>query len=197
MASLTCSKDIVQGYHSLAQKRRKKLEFERKSREAVLTPGKVNTFPLSCREMDNASLLVLSAMGKYDARVEILKRHIMACDSVSYEAASKTFQLISMENRKWMWMASLPYQVGIVTAITAGVVSIPLCFHLPTVAWFNYHFVTTDVPGPQDLETFLEVGSWAWNWMEPPLGQISFFLLCLQFSRYVCLSSRNVVTPRF
>lgn len=27
------------------------------------------------------------------------------------------------------------------------------------------------------------VGSWAWNWMEPPLGQISFFLLCLQFAR--------------
>ena len=22
-----------------------------------------------------------------------------------------------------------------------------------------------------------------WNWMEPPLGQLSFFLLCLQFSR--------------
>ena len=29
----------------------------------------------------------------------------------------------------------------------------------------------------------LEVGSWSWNWMEPPLGQLSFFLLCLQYSR--------------
>jgi len=27
------------------------------------------------------------------------------------------------------------------------------------------------------------VGSWAWGWMEPPLGQISFFLLCLQWAR--------------
>ena len=26
-------------------------------------------------------------------------------------------------------------------------------------------------------------GTWAWNWMEPPLGQISFFLLCLSFAR--------------
>jgi hypothetical protein len=40
-----------------------------------------------------------------------------------------------------------------------------------------------DVPEEKDLETALEVGSWAWNWMEPPLGQISFFLLCLQFAR--------------
>ena len=40
-----------------------------------------------------------------------------------------------------------------------------------------------DVPETKDLETPLEVGSWAWNWMEPPLGQISFFLLCLQYAR--------------
>ena len=40
-----------------------------------------------------------------------------------------------------------------------------------------------DVPGQEDLETPLEVGSWAWNWMEPPLGTISFALLCLQFGR--------------
>jgi len=29
----------------------------------------------------------------------------------------------------------------------------------------------------------LEVGSFAWNWMEPPLGTISFFLLCMQYAR--------------
>lgn len=40
-----------------------------------------------------------------------------------------------------------------------------------------------EVPGPEDLETPLEVGAWAWNWMEPPLGTISFVLLCLQFGR--------------
>ena len=40
-----------------------------------------------------------------------------------------------------------------------------------------------DVPDAKDLETPLEVGSWAWNWMEPPLGQISFFLLCMQYAR--------------
>jgi hypothetical protein len=29
----------------------------------------------------------------------------------------------------------------------------------------------------------LEVGTWTWNWMEPPLGQLSFFLLTLQLVR--------------
>ena len=36
------------------------------------------------------------------------------------------------------------------------------------------------VAKPEDLETILEVGSWTWGWMEPPLGQLSFFLLTLQ-----------------
>ncbi len=37
---------------------------------------------------------------------------------------------------------------------------------------FNEAFVTTDVPEAKDLETPLEVGGWAWNWMEPPLGML-------------------------
>ena len=34
-----------------------------------------------------------------------------------------------------------------------------------------------------EADTWLEVGAWAWNWMEPPLGTISFFLLCVQYVR--------------
>lgn len=56
-------------------------------------------------------------------------------------------------------------------------------FDLTTAEIFNKAFVTADVPEPKDLETMLEVGSWTWNWMEPVMGQVSFFLLCLQFSR--------------
>lgn len=37
--------------------------------------------------------------------------------------------------------------------------------------------------GEGEADTWLEVGSWAWNWMEPPLGQLSFALLCAQFAR--------------
>ena len=52
-----------------------------------------------------------------------------------------------------------------------GFASIPLIFHLDTVMWFNSIYVTSDVPEEKDLETILECGGWAWNWMEPPLGK--------------------------
>merc|ERR1712150_386706 len=64
-----------------------------------------------------------------------------------------------------------------------ALICIPMVFDYSTVFWFNEGFVTAGVPEPKDLETWLEVGSWSWNWMEPVLGQVSFFLLCLQFSR--------------
>ena len=42
-----------------------------------------------------------------------------------------------------------------------------------------------DLPddGLADLDTFWNVGSWTWGWMEPYLGTASFVLLGLQFSR--------------
>ena len=43
--------------------------------------------------------------------------------------------------------------------------------------------MTADLPEPEDIETALEVGTWTWNWMEPVLGQVSFFILCMQFTR--------------
>lgn len=33
------------------------------------------------------------------------------------------------------------------------------------------------MPEAKDLETPLEVGSFAWNWMEPPLGQVHIFFI--------------------
>ena len=57
------------------------------------------------------------------------------------------------------------------------------CLPLSVAQSFNELFVTTDIPEPRDLETWLEVGSWTWGWMEPPLGQISFFILCVQFAK--------------
>ena len=87
------------------------------------------------------------------------------------------------ENRSGLFMYTLPYKIGVLSAVVAGVVSLPMCFEINTVMWFNEMYVTSDVPEAKDLETPLEVGSWAWNWMEPPLGQISFFLLCMQFAR--------------
>ena len=80
-------------------------------------------------------------------------------------------------------LLKLPYQIGIVSALLGGWLSLPLVFHYGAASKFNDHFVTCDPPDVGEADTWLEVGSWAWNWMEPPLGQISFVLLCLQFAR--------------
>jgi hypothetical protein len=125
----------------------------------------------------------VAAMESHSARIEVLKRHIMSIDNVNYEEASKTFKLIAAKNREGMWLDALPYTVGVGLASSAAFISIPMVFDLNLALWFNEGFVTTDVPEPRDLETHLEVGSWTWNWMEPPLGTFSFSLLCLQFSR--------------
>jgi hypothetical protein len=141
------------------------------------------SMPVNVREMDNQTLITLAAMNDHPACREMLVRHIMNKDKLDYQGAIQKFQEMDTFHQKQMSAVLFPYQVGIVTATVAAFASFPLCFHLPTVHWFNHHFVTADIPEPQDLETMLEVGSWAWNWMEPPLGQTSFFLLCLQFSR--------------
>jgi hypothetical protein len=139
--------------------------------------------PSSFREMDDLCLVTLGGMGNLDAREEILKRHVMHTDHVSYEAACDTFSKIEETNYEWMRFMSLPFQIGIVTAFTAGIVSIPFVFYLPAVDYFNEHFVTADQPPLKELETALEVGSWSWNWMEPVLGTSTFVLLCLQYMR--------------
>jgi len=77
----------------------------------------------------------------------------------------------------------LPNKTGVTLAVIAGFASFPLVFDYRTVIWFNEQYVTADVPEPKDLETWLEVGIWSWNWMEPVMGQLSFLLLCLGFAR--------------
>eukprot|EP00343_Euplotes_focardii_P011206 CAMPEP_0205831020 /NCGR_PEP_ID=MMETSP0206-20130828/42775_1 /ASSEMBLY_ACC=CAM_ASM_000279 /TAXON_ID=36767 /ORGANISM="Euplotes focardii, Strain TN1" /LENGTH=263 /DNA_ID=CAMNT_0053135233 /DNA_START=32 /DNA_END=823 /DNA_ORIENTATION=+ len=134
-------------------------------------------------EMPNHVLLILATDGDHDAREERLIREIMAVDTVTWEEAQPKLQQMRQLNSKGMVLATMPHKVGLTVALSAGVCSVPLCFNLTTAMWFNEHFVTTDVPPDSDLETWLEVGSWTWNWMEPPLGQISFFLLTLQFAR--------------
>ena len=134
-------------------------------------------------EMDNATLVTLAALGQPNARIEILLRDIMVKDNVDYTEAQLIFLEIEKKNEEYMFLFSLPYKIGIAVALTGAFASFPLVFDLGTAEWFNHNYVTTEVPETKDLETVLEVGAWTWNWMEPILGQISFFLLCLQYSR--------------
>jgi len=141
------------------------------------------SLPLSVREMDSSTLVTLAELGNHGALEEVLIRHIADVDSVSYGDARNVFEAVERKNQEYMYALALPYKLGIAAALTAGFVSFPMVFDASLVHWFNEHYVTADVPEPKDLETALEVGSWAWDWMEPPLGQISFFLLCLQHAR--------------
>jgi hypothetical protein len=120
--------------------------------------GTTNSVPASYREMDDSCLVTLGGMGNLDAREEILKRHIMHTDHVSYASACDIFCEIEEKNHEWMRSMALPFQVGIVTAFSAGFISVPMVFHLPTVEYFNEHFVTADHPPLKELETALEVG---------------------------------------
>lgn len=118
-----------------------------------------NSMPLSLQEMDNMAILTMGAMGSHSARIEILKRHIMSVDKVSYDAACVKFVEICNKNDENVWLLSLPYRFGIVFALSTAVISIPMVFDLSTAHWFNYAFVTTDVPEPKDVETIFEVGA--------------------------------------
>ena len=134
-------------------------------------------------EFPNDVLLTAAMAGDQEAREERLIREIMHVKNVSWKDAQPEFKKIVNSNRNGLFLATLPYKVGIAASLVMGFGSVPMIFDLNTVMWFNDLYVTSDVPEAKDLETPLEVGSWAWNWMEPPLGQMSFFLLCMQYAR--------------
>lgn len=143
----------------------------------------VKSMPVSLKGMDNTSLTTLGAMGNHAALQEMVKRHVMATDDVGYQEASDICDKIEKKNHDWENYMAFPFQANIIMCFTAGVISIPLVFHLPTVEFFNEHFVTAEHPPTKELETALEVGSWSWNWMEPVMGTATFLLLSLQYLR--------------
>ena len=76
----------------------------------------------------------------------------MSVDNIDWLEARVKFITIMRSNRKYLFLATLPYKLGILTSICAGLVSVPLIFHLDTVLLFNENFVTT---GKLDMLTCL------------------------------------------
>jgi len=144
--------------------------------------------PKCWHELDNISLWVhCGPTGSHDANEERLIREIMAVKEVDYQTAVRELleiQEVIIGGRSiFKHVGLLPYKAGMLLAGGFGVSTVPLIFHKDTVLWFNEHFVTADVPEPKDLETWLEVGSFAWQWMEPLIGQLSFLILVAQYMR--------------
>lgn len=150
---------------------------------ATVTVDEAKQMPRAMKEFPTNVLVMLAAQGDHAARSECVVREIMAVDGLSWGEAQPRYAEIKQEALNGMQLAKLPYRVAIGTAVVGGLSTFPLCFHLDTVSWFNEFYVTADVADAKDTETWLEVGSWSWNWMEPPLGQLSFFLLTLQYAR--------------
>jgi hypothetical protein len=144
--------------------------------------------PKSFSAMRHEQIIQLCVEGSGSAREEALIRNIMAVDTIEHDEAIKVLEKIKEENRKGMNLSYLPYHIGIGTSMVAGAVSFPLVFHHDTVVKFNDAFVTAEAPSPEDFETILECGSFAWGWMEPIMGQISFVLLVFQFARSQALN---------
>jgi len=139
--------------------------------------------PMAMCELSNESLIILAEQGCHDACAERLVRNIMVVDDVDWATAKEKLVEMRTTNRQVLWLVTLPYKVGITAGLVTGVGCVPMVFSSSLARVFNKYFVTTEVPEPQDLETILEVGSWTWNWMEPPLGTASFVLLAFQFIR--------------
>jgi len=139
--------------------------------------------PTKYKDFPNGVLISASVRGDQDANQERLLRNIMAAKEISWEESQSELKSIIASNRQGLFLATLPYKLGITGALVIGIGSVPMIFDLNTVLWFNELAVTSDIPEDKDLETPLEVGSWAWNWMEPPLGHMSFFILCMQYAR--------------
>jgi hypothetical protein len=139
--------------------------------------------PREYNEMPNEVLLTMGASGDQQAREELLVREVMHVDKVSWDIAEPIVKRMSDVNRQRRFLLTIPHKAGITLALGSSVMSVPMIFDKEMALWFNDVFVTTEVPPPEDLETVWEIGQWTWNWMEPPLGEISFVLLALQFAR--------------
>jgi hypothetical protein len=146
------------------------------------------TMPNRFSTMRHEQILQLCVEGSYSARKEALIRNVMAVDTIEYDEAEKVVADITKHNKNGMVYKYLPYHIGMGGSLFAGAVSFPMIFDLQTVQMFNERFVTSELPDMKDLETFLEVGSCSWSWMEPIIGQVSFVLLILQFARNQALN---------
>ena len=134
-------------------------------------------------ELRGTDLFMLAHSGDLDAKREMLRREIVRIEGCEPPGATVKLREINTKTSVQREYRRLPRKLAIGAAYLCGYGCVPLVFYKPLVKMFNATFVTMECPPPSDLDTILETGAWAWNWMEPPLGTISFTLLCLQWAQ--------------
>lgn len=128
-------------------------------RDGKPTLAYAKKLPKTFASMTNDQVLHFAELGIPEACRECIVRNVMDVDQVEYDEAMKVFEEIAKTNREGMLTASLPFYLGFGVSFGGGLVSIPLVFNLKLVDWFNENYVTSELPPPEDLETWLEVGA--------------------------------------
>lgn len=113
------------------------------TRRTVVTIEEAKKMPKHYRDMPNDALLTMAIMGDQEAREERLIREIMGVDNITWEQAQPTFLSMVDANRRGLFMVTLPYKVGITTAVVAAFASLPMIFDINTVLLFNDLYVTS------------------------------------------------------
>jgi hypothetical protein len=122
-------------------------------------------------ELENTELFKMAKSGNVDAKREMMRREIMYVDGVSHADTTATLLKISTLAEAGLGRVHASGKVMIFGAQAIGWGSIPLVFSLQASSAFNEYFVTAEPPEHGDTDTWLEVGAWSWNWMEPPLSK--------------------------
>ena len=136
------------------------------------TLSEVSMLPRHVSEYSPELLISSALAGDADAIRERLTREVMRVDEVEWNDADKIVEEMHEANGTGIGFLKFPYKAGVLIGFISAWGCLPLVFALGTAEAFNEAYVTTEHPQPEDVETWLEVGAWTWNWMEPLLGTI-------------------------
>lgn len=139
--------------------------------------------PAHVSELGHETLAKLAMLGNHNAHRERLLREIMAVDSVTWVEAHEKLAEMDRTKERYYWLESLPYRVGITSAIVCSVAAPLMVFSKPVATWYAVAVVSEELPKNLAEMTINQVGTWTWTWMEPMIGTASFALLCAQFAR--------------
>lgn len=142
--------------------------------------------PRKFRQLSNNDVFALAVHGKHGAARERLVRECMRVDNCSWVKARATVREMNVENDRYGGAATLPFKAGLAIGVVGGLGSIPLIFHKESVVYFATNVVKLDpsIDIPLDeMNSWLQVGSFSWSYMEPFVGTVSFLLLAAQFIR--------------
>jgi len=154
-----------------------------KTKVAESTHGPKVNHKRPLKNLSNNDLYILCQSSIWNAHKENMLREIMRRDKLDEKTALQTARFLFERSQYIARMHSVPIVTGLTGWLAVGLWAIPNTFGLKTAEWFNKHYVTTEVPEPEDLETIFEVGAWTWNWMEPVMGTFTFVIVCLQMAK--------------